>query len=217
MARRNLRLLRKSPGPLSPHHRGRQRAARRHCHSRAGPGGIPPRPRRDHRRARAGGIGDVWETSAKASILGFRHLERSAAKSKDQFCTSEKRRTELIPRQARDDGRRRKQIFGQASPSKLRVTLVMGAGVADHVWGLEEAVDFFDLQRVCLTHGETQSKIDDCYNFISWGYGLHPRYQANHLSELAFDRRNMPSSLWLHSFIQTVEIQTLPFPPLPFD
>ena len=39
------------------------------------------------------------ETSAKVTLLGFRHLERSAAKSKDQFRTSEKRQPELIPQQ----------------------------------------------------------------------------------------------------------------------
>jgi uncharacterized protein YijF (DUF1287 family) len=50
------------------------------------------------------------ETSAKASFLGLYHLERSVAKSKDQFCASEKRQTELILRQAQDDGQLRKRV-----------------------------------------------------------------------------------------------------------
>jgi len=44
-----------------------------------------------------------FETSAKISLQQARHPERSEAKSKDQFSFVDKRQTEPIPRQARDD------------------------------------------------------------------------------------------------------------------
>jgi hypothetical protein len=47
--------------------------------------------------------GQQTGTSAKSSLLRPCHLERSGAKSKDQFCAAE-RQTELILRQAQDDG-----------------------------------------------------------------------------------------------------------------
>jgi hypothetical protein len=49
-------------------------------------------------------VGALKETSAKLPLQGFCHLERSAAKLKDQFRPSGKRQTELILRQAQDDG-----------------------------------------------------------------------------------------------------------------
>jgi hypothetical protein len=84
----------------------------------------------------------------------------------------------------------------------------MRADATDQGWSLEEVVGLLDSQQVCLKQGKAQSKVDRWHTCICRRYCFHPRFSANHTSILAFDRRDMLSSLRLRSFNQTVEIQT---------
>ena len=79
------------------------------------------------------------ETSAKAPLLKGCHPERSEAKSKDQFSPAEKRQTELILRQAQEDGTLKERVLQRAQRLARMAFLLAALLILGTVHGLAAA------------------------------------------------------------------------------